>query len=203
MGWCPLTSPCSRARAAGGAIRVLRVRCHQHTGDICSLVMFSPCTDGTKSSLSLCQLRHGMGMPTWWLTPKLGQPWGHMRGRAGRGVPGVAPASFPIGNFWSSLSHKWATEGAFAPLPSYVFSFLCAASHRTALAAGFLSPLMGDRCQKSYAYNPSWKSNSPSRRGWLEVRSVSARWQSVCSAPGASRVVPAGAGTGPLRAVQT
>lgn len=60
--WC--------ARAAGGAVCVLWVWCHQHKGDICPLVTLSTCPDGAKSSLSLCQLRHGTGMPTWRLTLK-------------------------------------------------------------------------------------------------------------------------------------
>lgn len=70
VGWCSLTSLHSRSRAAGGAVCVLWLWCHQHKGDICPLVTLSPCPDGAKSSLSLCQLRHGTGMPTWQLTPK-------------------------------------------------------------------------------------------------------------------------------------
>lgn len=84
--WCSLTSLQSCARAAR-AVCVLRVWYHQHKGDICPLVTLSPCPDGAKSSLSLCQLRHGTRMPTWRLILKPG-----MRG-AGRGLPCVAPAS--------------------------------------------------------------------------------------------------------------
>lgn len=68
--WCSLTSLQRRSRAAGGVVCVLWVWCHQHKGDICPSVTLSPCPDGAKSSLSLCQLRHGTGMPTWRLTPK-------------------------------------------------------------------------------------------------------------------------------------
>lgn len=42
--------------------------------------------------------------------------------------------------------------------------------------------------------NPFWKRNSASLRGLLEMRSISAWWQSV---PGASWVVLVGASTGP------
>lgn len=89
VSWCSLTSLHSRARAAG-AVCVLWVWCHQHRGDICPLVTLSPCPDGAKSSLSLCQLKHGTGMPTWRLTMK---PDVEGRGGAGRGLPCVAPAS--------------------------------------------------------------------------------------------------------------
>lgn len=68
--WCSLTSLHGCTRAAGGAVCVLWVWCHQHKGDICPLVTLSTCPDGAKSSLSLCQLRHGTGMPTWRLTLK-------------------------------------------------------------------------------------------------------------------------------------
>lgn len=85
VGWCTLTSLHIRARADRGAICVLQVWCHQHTGDICPLVTLFPCPDGAKSLLSVCQLRHGMQMPAWWLTLKLGWPRGHMQGSGRQG----------------------------------------------------------------------------------------------------------------------
>lgn len=100
---------------------------------------------------------------------------------------------------FSQMRHR----RCFCPSPSH-FSFPFSVQPHTGqlqrwatLECDLLSPLRGGCCQKSNTYNPSWKSNSPSPKGWLEVRSVSAWWQSVCSAPGASWVAPAGASTGP------
>lgn len=163
-----------------------------------------------KSSLSPCQLRHGTGMPTRWLTLKPGRLWGHMQGQAGRGVQaggcwvqlllqGAVHITLPwdVLNFVVSFG-RWAKEGAFTPRQSFFFSFFHPTSHGTAAAVGhsgmgFIVTFNGGLLPE----NPSWESNSPSPRGWLEVRSTSAWWQSLCSAPRVSWVVLAGASTGP------
>lgn len=164
-----------------------------------------------KPSLSPCQLRHETGMPTRWLTLKPGRLWGHMRGSgrqggASRGVLGAAPASGSYAHYPSlgrfklrRLFWQMGQGRCFRPPgQSFFFSFFHLTSRGTAAAVGhsgmgFIVTFNGGLLPE----NPSWESNSPSPGGWLEVRSTSARWQSLCSAPGASWVVLAGASTGP------
>lgn len=190
-GWCRellvMGQPhlCSHARAPGGAVCMLWVWSHQHTGDICPLVMLSPCPDGAKSLLFPCQLRHGVGIPTWWLTLKLGQPW--VQG-SGRQAGAVCSSCFrgcthspSLGNFKPHpLFSQMGQERCFCPADSrFPFSMqppVDLLQQWPTLGKDLLSPLVGGGgyCQKIHpgkamvlCPGPGWRSGPSLHSGKL------------------------------------
>lgn len=148
--------------------------------------------------LALFQLMNGTGMPTQWLILKpcarAGQAGGVLCAASG------SYAHFPALGDSNPNNLLLAKRPQKVLLPShsrFYFPFSiqpCGTAPAVGHSGmGFIVTFKGGLLTE----NPFWKRNSASLRGWLEMRSISARWQYVSPAPGASWVVLVGASTGP------